>query len=85
MREELESTIDHLRQQLESADSMDDAELQELRNALEELTSTLDHQDVNSAGLAQTLHEKTEAFEESHPILVQTIGRIADMLSQMGI
>ena len=85
MREELESTIEHLREQLESADNMNADELQELRGALEELTATLDTQDVSSAGLAQTLHEKTESFEESHPILVQTIGRIADMLSQMGI
>lgn len=85
MREELETTIDHLKEQLASPEQMDPRELEELKSALEKITATLDEKEVSSAGLAKMLHDQTEAFQESHPVLVQTVGRLADMLQQMGI
>ncbi|TWU02456.1 DUF4404 family protein [Stieleria varia] len=85
MREELDETIELLRQQLAAADDMDAAEAEELRQSLEGISSTLDHHEVNSATLAERLQQQADAFQESHPVLTQTVGRLADMLAQMGI
>lgn len=85
MREELEQTITHLQEQLVDAKEMGPSELAELKDALDAITATLDAENVNSASLAQKLHSQSEAFQESHPVLTQTVGRLADMLSQMGI
>ncbi|KAA5543902.1 DUF4404 family protein [Roseiconus nitratireducens] len=85
MRERLEDTIEQLRRQLESAETIDPVEMAELRKALDEISSTLDSQEVNSASLAERLREQSQSFQESHPVFTQTVGRLADMLAQMGI
>ena len=85
MREKLDETIHQLKEQLEAASDMDTNEAGELKRALEEISETLDHSDVSSASLAERLKGQAEAFQDSHPILTQTVGRLADMLAQMGI
>lgn len=85
MREELEETIAHLREQLSDHENMGTAEAAELQKALEEISSSLDEHSVDSASLAKLFQDQTQAFQESHPVLTQTVGRLADMLSQMGI
>ena len=85
MRQELEEAIKQLHHSLESIGDLQPDEADELRRAANEITDTLDHSHVDSASLARRLHAQTEAFQESHPVLTQTVGRIADMLSQMGI
>lgn len=85
MREQIEETIDQLRQQLGSAENLDTKEATELQEALEEIVSSLDEQAISSASLAERFQEQTQSFQESHPILTRTVGRMADMLAQMGI
>ncbi len=85
VRQQLDATIEHLREQLAQVDDMNSEEAEELREALEEISATLDEKDVNSATLAERLQGQAEAFQESHPVLTQTVGRLADMLAQMGI
>ena len=85
MRDELEEALGQLHSALESVDNLESDEAERLRQAVREISETLDEQHVDSAGLAKRLHEQTEAFQESHPVLTQTVGRIADMLAQMGI
>ena len=85
MRTELEESIKQLETALESVENLEPDEADRLRRAVAEISSTLDEQDVDSATLAKRLHEQTEAFQDSHPVLTQTVGRLADMLAQMGI
>jgi hypothetical protein len=85
MRKTLEETLDQLHQQLLSADNLDEKERERLRQAAEEIRDTLDDQQVSSAGLAERLQRATAHFEHSHPQLASSIGRIADLLSQLGI
>jgi hypothetical protein len=85
MRQELEKVLRQLHETLESAEHLDADEVRELRRAAEEIESSLDEQSVDSASLAQRLHKETERFQESYPVLTRTVGRVADMLSQMGI
>lgn len=85
MRNELEEALRQLQSALESVDSLEPDEVERLRRAADEISNTLDEREIDSASLAKRLQEQTEAFQESHPVLTQTVGRIADMLSQMGI
>jgi hypothetical protein len=56
-----------------------------LEATVNELQQSLDHNDVSSQSLAERLSEATLQFQESHPALTNSVGRIADMLAQMGI
>ena len=85
MRHQLEEAIKQLEDELASAQDLGPNEAAEIHNAINEISNTLDEKEVDSASLAEQLYRQTEAFQESHPVLTQTVGRIADMLSQMGI
>ena len=85
MRPELEKTLAQLHQQLENIEDLNEADVQKLREVAQEIQSTLDRSDVSSATLAERLEEATRQFSQSHPALTNTVGRIADLLSQMGI
>lgn len=85
MRNELDTALQQLHSALESIDSLEPDEVERLRKAATEISGTLDETEVDSASLAKRLQEQTEAFQESHPVLTQIVGRIADMLAQMGI
>lgn len=85
MRESLEETLKNLHEQLAAEHLLDAEQVAMLRSAATEIEETLDRADVNSAGLAQDMQVKSLSFSETHPMLAQTIGRIADLLSQMGI
>jgi len=85
MRQHLEDAIEQLHDQLATAEDLSPEEADEIRRAIVEISETLDKQDVSSAGLAERLQEQTASFQQSHPVLTRTVGRIADMLAQMGI
>jgi CII-binding regulator of phage lambda lysogenization HflD len=85
MREKLESILGELHQQLTSAGDLDEQERTRLRQAADEIQRTLDDTEVSSYSLAQRLQQATAHFEHTHPQLANTIGRIADLLSQLGI
>lgn len=84
-RQELEETLRQLHEHLSETRDLDAEEVAKLRAAVDEIESTLDRSDVSSASLADRLREATRQFEESHPMLTGTVGRVADMLAQMGI
>ena len=85
MRQTLDEILVQLHEQLANVDDLDDEQVQQLRAAVAEIESTLDRTDVSSAGLAGRLEEATRQFSHSHPTLTTTVGRIADLLAQMGI
>ncbi len=81
LREQLRT----LREQLAAEQSLDAEQVVLLRRAADEIEETLERSDVNSHDLAEQMRNDSLSFSETHPVLVQTIGRIADLLSQMGI
>jgi uncharacterized protein YpuA (DUF1002 family) len=85
MRQRLEDTLRELHEQLAEANDLDAEQRELLRDTLSEIQATLDDSNVSSTTLAQRLQEATMHFSETHPTLTQTAGRIADLLSQMGI
>ena len=85
MQSDLEDALRQLHVALESIDNLDAEEVARLKQAASEIEATLDSQDVDSASLAKMLQQQTDAFQQSHPVLTRTVGRVADMLAQMGI
>ena len=72
----LKETLDELREALEAPDDLD-----------EELLEALDpnHERELSGSLRDRLTNTLERFEKSHPKITETVGRLADALSDMGI
>ncbi len=85
MLESLSDTLKNLHEQLAAEKTLDAEQIALLRSAVIEIEETLDNAEINSADLAQRMQTNSLTFSESHPLLVQTIGRIADLLAQMGI
>ncbi|OYP35342.1 DUF4404 family protein [Rhodopirellula sp. MGV] len=85
MRKDLDEALRQLHSTLESIQDLEPDEAARLRQAVDEIASTLDENDVDSGSLARSMQEQTASFQESHPQLTMTVGRIADILSQMGI
>ncbi len=83
----LNGIIDELREVLEAPDGLDEELRAELRGAAEEILEALDpdHERELSGSLRDRLTNTLERFEKSHPKITETIGRLADALSDMGI
>ena len=79
--------------QVELADTDDlDAELSErLRATTAEVHQVLEREEADAASedsaqsLISQLRQAATRFEDSHPALTNTVGRIADALAQLGI
>ena len=85
MRKKLEATLQELHDYLSSVKDIDEDQAEMLRASLAEIQATLDSQEVDSSSLAKSLVDRTLSFSETHPTLTSAVGRVADLLSQMGI
>jgi uncharacterized coiled-coil DUF342 family protein len=91
--EELRARLDELHEQLEQLEHADKVD-PEVRASLElliaDVRKVLDRsgeQDVTAEqeSVLERLKDAAGQFEESHPVLFGTLGRLMDVLSQMGI
>ncbi len=86
-REELGRLLEDLAAQLERADSLDDRE----RAALAELQARIGAALAESesaeapADAGEGIADLIDRFENSHPTLTMTLGRIMDALNKLGI
>lgn len=85
MRHTLEQTLQELHEQLTHVEDLGPEQVEMLRSSVAEIKEALDEKDVSAAGLAERLQEATDQLKASHPVLTNTIGRVADLLSQIGI
>ncbi len=83
----LSEILDELREAIEDPDDLDEALRADLRGAAQEILEALDpdHERELSGSLRDRLTDTLERFEKSHPKITETIGRLADALSDMGI
>ena len=83
----LNEIINELREVLEDPDDLNEELRAELRGAAEEILEALDpdHERQLSGSLRDRLTNTLERFEKSHPKITETVGRLADALSDMGI
>ena len=83
--EALRATLSHLHQQIAGHD-LDEQERVLLRDALHELEARLEGSPgEEGSSLADRLSELAQEFEESHPTLSATVGRLVDALANLGI
>lgn len=85
MEKALREDLEKLRRELHEGPELD----AETREVLAGLAHEIEEVIERSGGAEHTLGERlrvaTEHFEESHPALTAVVGRLADMLSGVGI
>jgi len=95
-KEKIEELLRQLQNELAEADNVDADLSEKLRATATEIQTALHRQpplpavmgespDAESAGVIDQLRDAAERFKDSHPTLTNTVGRIADALSQLGI
>jgi hypothetical protein len=85
--EQLRKTLEKLHSELEETASLDAESHRLLVEVLRDIESLLasEESDHTSDSLLDRLRSATGEFEESHPTLTEAVGRVADVLSRMGI
>ena len=82
---ELTDALEVVHQQLSDSEHLDTNEVEKLRVTMSEIQAVLDQQGDRGESLSERVAGSARRFEESHPVLTETLGRIADILQQMGI
>ncbi len=84
----LRETLEELERELERSEAVDERSRERLTHVLGELRELLG-EDVEPRdehrSLLDRLREATREFEEEHPALAETVGRVATALSNLGI
>lgn len=82
---ELIDALDVVHRQLAEAEHLDADEVEKLHNTMSEIQAVLDQESERGETLSDRVSISARRFEESHPVLTETLGRVADILQQMGI
>jgi hypothetical protein len=82
---ELTDALETVHRELAAAEHLDAGEVAKLRATMAEIQAVLDLQNQRGEPLSKRVTSSARRLEESHPVLTQTLGRIADILQQMGI
>ena len=82
--QELTDALNVVHQQLAESDHLDPEDVEKLRETIGEIQAVLGEQPQDGS-LSERVSSAARDFEESHPVLTKTLGRVADMLQQMGI
>jgi predicted metal-dependent hydrolase len=87
--ENLRQRLAELHAELESVDALDAearAALEHVMGDIQEVLARAEHERrAEPHSLAERLREAGRHFEESHPALTATVGRVVDALSNLGI
>lgn len=87
-RQQLDEALAQLQQQLADADHLDRDQIASLRAMVADIQAALEQEEQeerSEPSLAARMREAARHFEDSHPTLTNTVGRVADALAQMGI
>lgn len=86
--QELRETLETLHRELSQGAALDPESrhlLAELASDIEALLAQERAEPAAGGPLAERLRAATERFEESHPDLTAVVGRLADLLANLGI
>jgi CII-binding regulator of phage lambda lysogenization HflD len=84
-QKELTDALQTVHRELTESDHLDPQEVEKLRATMGEIQAVLDQQSEQGESLSERVAGSARRFEESHPVLTETLGRVADILQQMGI
>ena len=82
---DLIEALQTIHEELESGDDLDPIEVEKLRETVKEIEAAIARQSGEPSPLGDRVNESASHFEQTHPQLTLTLGRIADILQQMGI
>ncbi len=82
---ELSDALEVVHRELAESDHLDADEVEKLQTTMREIRTLLDQRAGRGESLSERVTKSQRRFEESHPVLTETLGRIADILQQMGI
>jgi uncharacterized protein YpuA (DUF1002 family) len=82
--QELSEALEVVHEQLAEADHLDPEDVEKLQATMREIQVALNER-ASEDSLSEQIASSARKFEESHPVLTKTLGRVADMLQQMGI
>ena len=83
--QELTDALEAVHAQLADADHLDPSDVEKLRETMNEIQGILRREGEEAESLSERVSHSAQRFEESHPVLTDALGRIADILQQMGI
>lgn len=90
-KERLSELLHQLQVELDATENLDEQVSEQLRGLTAEIRQTLQQDavarpaaDAPQGAIAQ-LRQAATRFEDTHPALTNTVGRIADALAQLGI
>jgi metal-dependent amidase/aminoacylase/carboxypeptidase family protein len=85
MEKALREDLEKLRRELHEGPELDAETRETLAGLAEEIEEAIERSGGREDTLGERLRAATEHFEESHPSLTAVVGRLADMLSGVGI
>lgn len=86
MEGRLREDLERLRRELQEGPELDAETRRQLADLMQEIEATIGPEgEARDESLGDRLRTATERFEESHPSLTAVVGRIADLLSGIGI
>jgi ElaB/YqjD/DUF883 family membrane-anchored ribosome-binding protein len=84
--ETLRERLEQLHAELEKTGSVDERSREALEHLVRDIQELLEESgEPPHPSLRERLSQATRDFEESHPTLSATLGRVADALSNLGI
>jgi Domain of unknown function (DUF4404) len=78
-------SLEQLRAELAASRSLSAAERERLERLIADVHEHVDLERDEPHSLTDRLQEATSQLEESHPLLTQAIGAVAEALSRLGI
>ncbi|MCP5039969.1 MAG: DUF4404 family protein [bacterium] len=86
-KQDLHDALQDLHQALEDAKDLGAGEREELEGAVAQIRETLaaTESDREADSFLRMLRDAIDRFEDRHPELTKVIGRVADLLSDLGI
>jgi metal-dependent amidase/aminoacylase/carboxypeptidase family protein len=85
MEKALREDLEKLRRELHEGPELDAETRETLAGLAQEIEEAIERSGGREDTLSERLRTATERFEESHPSLTAVVGRLADMLSGVGI
>ena len=84
-QKELNDALEVVHRELSQSEHLDSQEVEKLKATMSEIRAVVDQQEGQDETLSDRVSSSAKRFEESHPVLTETLGRVADILQQMGI
>ena len=82
--QDLDEALKVVLRELSRSEHLDAQEVEKLEATMNEIKTVLEKRADQEESLSERVTNSARRFEESHPVLTENLGRLADILQQMG-